>query len=257
MTPYSPSAIRPAVAALAANGCAVYPSGRFLMDAVIDGKPKTVKVDAILYNQKQGINILFEGKHSIEKYLDKAELDQIEKWVVKNIDVPVFPDDKASFRMQILLLNTEFIHEHGPLNESDFEKAEAIADAITKAHTFDDGNIVPLPGDIVEGAYYQGKVPFKKGVIETPYLWQSQEKRSVCAHPYSAPFTTESKEKKEGYCLKTSGGPFFSIDSGDMELVGPQENIFWTWGHEGPCADGGIRFKVMVNRWRISQRANY
>lgn len=252
----STTTLRPAATAIIAHGGHVYPNGRFQLDAKIQGKPKTINVDAILYNMEQGINILWSNKHCIEKNLEKSELEQIEKWILENISVPVFPEGKGEFRTQMLLLNSGFICNHGELEESDFQKAEAIAKAITEARSFKDGKIIPLPGDIVEGAYYNGKFPFNHGLVDTPYAWQSHDKLSICAQPY-IPFSCLSDEKRNGYALSTSGGPFFSISAEDMELIGQDENIFCTWGHEGPCANGDIKFKAPVNRWRIKEGTDY
>ena len=248
---------KPAVMALAANGNYVHTGDRFFLDAVVDGKRKTVRVNAIFQNDKDGICILFGGSHvCIEKHLERDELAQVEKWILDNLAVPEFPEGTEPFRTEMILLNTSYAADHGRLRNEDFAKAERLASLITDARRPGDGSPKPVPGDIVEGAYYGGKYPFNHGLIDSPYAWHEKERLAVCAGPYT-PFTIESMERDEGYVLSTSGGPFFNIPESGMELVGPDRNTFCMWGYEGPCRNGTVLFKAAVNRWRIKDCVNY
>lgn len=245
---------RPSVTAIAANGGCIRTNGRFTLDAVMDGKKQKLPIDAILYNSTTGINIIFMNKVCIEKHLEKDELEQVEDWILNNCPAPDFPKEKKDIRTEMIFLNQCFINEHGPLEEYDFQTAEALISAIEAARKGE--TPVPLPGDIVEGAYYNGKHPFNRGIIDTPYLWQSHEKLSICAQPY-VPFAHLSPTQKEGYGLNTSGGPFLSIPADGLEYIGKDRNTFCDWGHNGPCGDGNIRFTAAVNRWRIKDNVDY
>lgn len=157
-------------------------------------------------------------------------------------------------RFKLRRQNLSFIREHGDLDSGDFEKMAKVKDVLEKVRMT--GNPVPLPGDTVEGAYYDGKFPFSKGMLDTPYNWYGEDELSLCAQPYS-PFTSLTDKRKEGYSFSMSGGPFFRLRKSDVEYVNTDIRLFTIWGHSGPCRNGAIRFPVTVNRWRVKDGVNY
>ena len=146
-------------------------------------------------------------------------------------------------------LNRNFIHTHGDLSEEDFGKMEYVRKVIETART---GEPAPLPGDTVEGTYYEGKRPFMKGMLDTPYRWYGPDEMNLCAGPYS-PFVSLTKQRPEGYAFSMSGGPFFKIRTSDLEYLGKDRRVFTVWGYNGPCADGSIVFEAEVNRWKLKE----
>ena len=144
--------------------------------------------------------------------------------------------------------NILFIVRHGDLTEGDVLMAEDYRRVMEAKRAAVKGAPIPFAGDTVEGVYYEGGEPFTNGVIESnPHCGKEL---SVCARPY-VPFVYYRDGERTDIGLSVSGGPFFGINSEDLEYVGPHTRWFCDWGHDGRCAHGSVEFPVTVNRWRI------
>lgn len=97
----------------------------------------------------------------------------------------------------------------------------------------------PKIGDIVE--YTDGYSVYEHGkIVENPYCKDG----GVCVCDAGSSFTT-------GTYFSTSGGAFHSKAISELQYVGEDTNIVWTWGCYGAGADQGINFPIKVNRWII------
>jgi hypothetical protein len=101
----------------------------------------------------------------------------------------------------------------------------------------------PHVGDLVQGAYYDGMYEYQYGRIDKIV----GDKITVCAS--ASVNVYESSKKWIGTSI--SGGPFFTHDRKEFNLVGNDEADFWTFGRVGACANGGLYFKAPVRRWSI------
>jgi len=147
------------------------------------------------------------------------------------------------------IINASFIMEHGDLNEKDFEKIFNAQKLMATLRLGANAHRVMFPGDTLQGAYYNGKHPFTNGVILSKPTWATEEDRRIhfCAEPY-IPYITESGK------LDTSGGPFFSIEQEHFSFIGEEERLFWCFGHDGACGNGGIHFPCRSNRWALDDK---
>lgn len=167
---------------------------------------------------------------------------------------PYLDENELKNRLEIREANISFIAEHGDLMESDFEKISAIRARAAKEREFEDGRILPVPGDIVEGAYYGDAHPFKNGVIESPMRHSMPGRLTVCAEPLG-PWVCQNSDGS--LYVHTSGGPFFGFGVEDLEYVGEDSRLMEDWSHTGPCGNGAIAFRVKVNRWKIREGVDY
>lgn len=151
--------------------------------------------------------------------------------------------------VELRTANLTFISEHGDINNKDLEGIRTVRQAFVRCRTRR-ANPVPLPGDLVEGAYYEGAHPFNNGVILPTPSYKEPGLLELCAVPY-----TPWVSMKDGKVRDTSGGPFFGIRPEHLEYIGPDERYVCAWGHAGCCGNGAIKFKVKVNRWRLKPEA--
>lgn len=261
--------ISPALASLmaetiiAAHGGNLYPPVGRMSHPVTDESGRLVTKVVLSVNwcpgniySKTGYWLRFAGawaplddEESLKAVLDKV----LEVFPYPDRIVPT--EDEVRRRLDIRRRNLSFIVQHGDLSERDFEMIDGHMKALSNARSFPGGAPVPLPGDIVEGAYYGGKHPFGSGCIETPYSWQDQDAVSVCAKPY-VPWVC-TRQTDPGYYINSSGGPFFSFHREDLEYLGEDERLLCDWSHTGPCANGAVHFPVRVNRWRVKENVDY
>lgn len=97
----------------------------------------------------------------------------------------------------------------------------------------------PKVGDIIE--YTDGYRVYEHGkIVENLYCKEGE----VCVCDAGSSFTT-------GTYFSTSGGAFHSKAISELQYVGEDENIVWTWGCYGAGADQGINVPIKVNRWII------
>lgn len=190
---------------------------------------------------------------------EQEDLDRLFSFILRTFRQPdrrELSEEELADRTELRRINQRFITAHGDLDERDFEMVARYRETVRKAHAFPDGRPVPLPGDIVEGAYYGGKHPFAKGCVDTPYAWQETSRKVVvCAEPY-VPWI-HVRAAAPGYGTSISGGPFFDFMPEDLILVGPATRNACDWGHGAACADGAVEFSIEVNRWRVKEGTDY
>lgn len=160
---------------------------------------------------------------------------------------PDIPDDNILERDYLRALNKQFICEHGELDEGDLLKISKARNIMALSRM--SKKPVPMPGDSVEGTYYSGKFPFRYGIIDSRNYMLEDGMLTFCAagSPYIIPDSGD---------LSISGGPFFRVEPKHLTFAGQEERLFWTFGHDGACAHGGIHFPVLVNRWTLSPDAD-
>lgn len=162
-----------------------------------------------------------------------------------------FNPDPARVEYEYLqTINASFIMQHGELDKDDYEKIFEAQRLMATLRLGAQSHRTPFPGDTIQGTYYNGKHPFQKGVIIPKPRWADEQDTKIhfCAEPY-VPYIT-----KEGH-IDTSGGPFFSAEKKHLTFVGEEERLFWCFGHNGACANGGIHFPCRSNRWELSPHA--
>ena len=54
------------------------------------------------------------------------------------------------------------------------------------------------------------------------------------------------------FCHSTSGGSFSHHEMNGFTYIGKTTNTFWTFGHNGACANGGVYFTATVNLWECN-----
>lgn len=145
-------------------------------------------------------------------------------------------------RERFISINGRFLSSY-VLKETDFEMAENYIAAIEHNH---ERCKTPQAGDVVEGAYYDGKFPYSNGIIEKIH---EDGSLSICYQPY-IPFIWL---KKDGFIgMSVSGGPFGNHKAEELVLVEENdEAMFCDWGNCGACKDGAVNFIAPVRRWRI------
>lgn len=145
------------------------------------------------------------------------------------------------WREKVIARNGEFIIRYGYLRSSDFETAENLAALIEFDREMEN---TPQVGDLVRGAYYDGRYPYKFGIVTNV----DGDTITVCAHPYT-PFVYVIEGK---ISLSVSGGPFFAHNVTEFEHVADNvENNFCFFGSEGACAGGSVVFPAAVRSWKI------
>ena len=244
---------------LLSHGGILYPMPDHLKMAVpaFDGTMRAACVESVLYSPGKwgGYHIFANGK---EFTLDQNEERMaIFQFILKNYNFPeqdkcLFPLKREELEDRVFTRerNIGFISLYGDIDQRDWDMIKTCREILAAERMEHSG--IPLPGDIVEGAYYNGIYPFKNGVIESTEGFK--QPLSVCAEPY-VPFISLSSRDKIN--VSTSGGPFFGFLNEDLEYVGEDERLFCDWGHCGPCANGAIDFKAKVNRWRIKDKVDY
>lgn len=246
---------------LLSHGGIIYPMPDHLKMAVpgFDGTMHAACVESVLYSPGKwgGYHIFANGR---EFTLDQnEERIKIFRFILKNYNFPeqdkcLFPLRREELEDRVFTRerNIGFISLYGDLDQSDWDKIELFRKLLAERRAECCDTPEPLPGDIVEGAYYDGKCPFKNGVIESAKGFKKP--LSVCAKPY-VPFISLGSHDKIN--VSTSGGPFFGFSNEDLEYVGNGERLFCDWGHCGACANGAIDFKAKVNRWRVKDKVDY
>ena len=213
---------------------------------VKEGQPDTV-VTALVHSLctvlSEDITVELYGNYAASwEELSETEKETIADYVLEQYGLPADPQEKLEERYALRRLNLGFINEHGDLDESDFAEINKISDIVGKTRRFPDNNIRPTAGDLVEGAYYNGKYPFKQGLITSERTGRDNELLCVCAEP-NIPFVHESGYHPDGYSLSVSGGPFFNFKEQELEYIGTGGSRFMhVWGHYGPCRNGAVKF---------------
>lgn len=215
-------------------------------------KPTTQRMVRILYNPylfTDGYVISTEG--NTFSSTDYEDWEPVYDFIIRKYNLAdcTLNNTELEYRLKLRQDNLRFIVDDGDLNEEDFRKIKYCQLTMQELHGAEVP--VPQPGDIIEGAYYGGKYPFENGVIESQPGYNKTF--HICAEPMT-PWIYASEEKVH---ISTSGGPFFSLDAEDLELVGKDTRYVCDWGHEGACANGHISFEVTVNRWKVKEGTDY
>ena len=207
------------------------------------------KIRIIELGMTDGGLLAVEENHPDKTFLlwgtSAEDFDKLQEHILAaNPDIP----DSIIERDYLRALNKSFICEHGELDESDLRKISQTRSVLNIARARVAGKEIPLPGDIVEGAYYNGKHPFHYGIIDSRDYMTEEGRLTICAggSPYIVPSTAS---------LSISGGPFFSVEPRHLTYIGKEERLFWTFGHDGACANGGVYFPVTVNCWTLLPEA--
>ena len=237
-------------AAAASGGLLQFPQGGVKLTGKLP-TGKTVTLSVLSFGLLWGkLRVQLTGGYSsLWDELTPGEKERILDYAEANLKYPDDPEGTLAGRFALRSINQRFILAHGDLSAKDFAKMDSVRRAIEAARK---GKRVPLPGDTVEGAYYDGKHLFRKGMLDTPYPWYDPDEVSLCAGPYS-PFVCLTEGRPEGYSFSMSGGPFFKVKASDLEYLGKDTREFTVWGHEGPCADGCVCFTAEVNRWKLKE----
>lgn len=157
------------------------------------------------------------------------------------------PDPEKVEYQYLQTINASFIMEHGSLDESDYEKIFAKQTLMAMLRSTPDAHGKIRYGDTLHGTYYNGAHPFTHGVIVPRPRWAEDADSRIhfCAEPY-IPYLLDSGG------LDTSGGPFFCAGREHFAFVSEEERLFWCFGHDGACANGGIHFPCRSNRWALN-----
>ena len=244
---------------LLSNGGSIYLAPGTMSFPVID-EDKNVRekdVTAIFYGMgtsPKDICLYFtKGFAPVTEEDDKRKVWTFILSNYKNPDADILPEKELlEERVRLRSYNLTFIRKHGDLDDNDIQMVSVYQRAIHAMHEAVKDSPVPLAGDIVEGAYYDGAFPFENGIIESAPGWHKDH--SICATPFT-PFIHLRNSAVPEIGLSVSGGPFFSIDAKDLEYIGEGERCFCDWGHCGPSADGAVTFPAKVNRWRVKESA--
>lgn len=241
------------------RGGNLHPKPGQLKFDVVDqrGETKEREVSSIHFTPgwKSEYYLYFYGLKGFCELKDTKEKERIFNYILESFkypDICVYDKETLLDRLETRMQNISFISQHGDLDEGDWMMIDEYRSIIAKAHDFSGKKPHPVPGDIVEGAYYNGVHLFKNGLIETQKGWNKPI--SVCACPYT-PFIHERGENE--FALSVSGGPFFSFNPEDFEFIGKDTRFFCDWGHCGGCANGAVRFTAKVNRWKIKKGVEY
>lgn len=193
-------------------------------------------------------------------FADTGKQERIFSWQLPEREVNIlnehimehFHPDPAKIELEYLkLINASFIMEHGELDESDFEKIFNAQKLMATLRLGAQAHSTPFPGDTLQGSYYHGSHPFTNGIILSRPRWAAEGDTRIhfCAQPY-VPYLC-----RDG-ALDTSGGPFFAAEREYLTFLGEEERLFWCFGHDGACGNGGIHFPCRTNRWLLSEKTN-
>ena len=167
--------------------------------------------------------------------------------VMPFVDVLIITKENIMYTLQELISENTVYHREYGINETDMVKVNETIKCIEETRN----STKPCAGDII--VCKGPKKTYPNGHLE---FWNTTQHSSICVQPYT-PFVNIAKSIGEGDPLPfftTSGGYWFSVTDTDVdmfELVGIRMKSFVTWGHNGPCGGGAVRFRVTVNVWKI------
>lgn len=243
------------------RGGSIYPPYKDLYFEVTDlnGETQTRSVSSIHFTPgyKGEFYLYFYGMKGFCELTDAEEKEQVIDFILENYKSPdiIYIDKETLFpRLELRKRNISFIAEHGDLTESDFEMIKVYQETVKLAHDAQGAKLRPLPGDIVQGAYYNNTFEFTSGVILT-FPRRDDGKLSVCAKPIGPWISKDNNDVK--YDVDTSGGPFFAFSPEELQYAGKDTRYLTAWSHTGPCGNGAISFPVEVNKWRVKEDVKY
>lgn len=132
--------------------------------------------------------------------------------------------------------NYHFDYEHG-ITESDVMKVNKIIDAIENSRSTERIQV----GDVVQYTNEYGEY-FPHAMITNIY-----DNTEICENGNMYTNIHEGE-----FCHSTSGGSFSHHEMNGFTYIGKTTNTFWTFGHNGACANGGVYFTATVNLWECN-----
>lgn len=136
--------------------------------------------------------------------------------------------------------------EHG-VNKSDVEKVNALITILEK-----DLKKSLVPGVII--VCKGKKKTYKNGQLDCKWHWHKND-YNICTQPF---IPNVGIDKDEASFMPLSGGYWFSeTDDKKFKYIGTRKKLFWTWGHDGPCGNGGVYFEAEVGVWELESNEVY
>ena len=132
--------------------------------------------------------------------------------------------------------NHLFDNEYG-VTESDVMKVNKIIDMIENSRSTERVQV----GDVVQYTNEYGEYSPHAMITEI------NDYAQICEH--GGMYTNIYKGE---FCHSTSGGPFNHHEMDGFTYIGKITNTFWTFGHNGACANGGVYFTATVNLWECN-----
>lgn len=132
--------------------------------------------------------------------------------------------------------NYHFDYEHG-ITESDVMKVNKIIDAIENSRSTERIQV----GDVVQYTNEYGEY-FPHAMITNIY-----DNTEICENGNMYTNIHEGE-----FCHSTSGGSFSHHEMKGFTYIGKTTRTFWTFGHNGVCANGGVYFTTTVNLWECN-----
>lgn len=132
--------------------------------------------------------------------------------------------------------NYHFDYEHG-ITESDVMKVNKIIDAIENSRSTERIQV----GDVVQYTNEYGEY-FPHAMITNIY-----DNTEICENGNMYTNIHEGE-----FCHSTSGGSFSHYEMKGFTYIGKTTRTFWTFGHNGACANGGVYFTATVNLWECN-----
>lgn len=144
---------------------------------------------------------------------------------------------------------------------------ESFNDFVNRNRNWDNGNILVTEEEMranyeiarhVESTYNDrfGKVegPRIGDIVEFSDGWHVYKNAKIVENVYDNGrlcICENGSSWTNGQSFSTSGGAFVSKEAAELQYVGEDENIVWTWGCNGTGANQGIYFPLKVSRWII------
>lgn len=132
--------------------------------------------------------------------------------------------------------NYHFDYEHG-ITESDVMKVNKIIDAIENSRSTERIQV----GDVVQYTNEYGEY-FPHAMITNIY-----DNTEICENGNMYTNIHEGE-----FCHSTSGGSFSHHEIKGFTYIRKTTRTFWTFGHNGACANGGVYFTATVNLWECN-----
>lgn len=132
--------------------------------------------------------------------------------------------------------NYHFDNEYG-VTETDVAKINKIIDVIENSRSTERIQV----GDVVQYTNEYGEY-FSHAMIT-----KINDDAEICEHGGMYTNIYEGE-----FCHSTSGGSFSHHEMNGFTYIGKTTNTFWTFGHNGACANGGVYFTATVNLWECN-----
>lgn len=138
-------------------------------------------------------------------------------------------------------INQRFILNHGNLTQSDVDKVNNYIALIEESRTETTARI----GDILQYTNEYGQYN-KSAHIDTIENGEA----NICEN---ASVSISQNDDFYGFYFSTSGGDWHNLKLDNFKYMGKVKKTFWTFGHMGACASGGIYFEALVNVWECNE----